>query len=77
MIEGLKQMIFNSMILFKWDCRNEGKGKHDKFDNLWKGSFKIESFRGNNAFLLINLNGEELPGGPVNGRHLKHYFPSE
>jgi len=63
-------------LLLKWDSRNEYKGKHGKFDNLWKGIFKIEAFRGNNAFPLINLNDEELPGELVNGRHLKHYFPS-
>lgn len=66
----------NDLVL-KWDFRNEDKRKHGKFDNLWKGPFKVEAFKGNNAFMLINLNGEELPGGPANGRHIKHYFPSQ
>ena len=24
-------------VVLRWDARNEDKGKHDKFDNLWKG----------------------------------------
>ena len=24
-------------VVLKWDERNEDKGKHGKFDNLWKG----------------------------------------
>jgi len=61
--------------VLKWDSRNEEKGKHGKFDSLWKGPYKIEAFRGNNAFFLKDLTKEALPGGPVNGRLLKHYFP--
>jgi hypothetical protein len=37
----------------------------------------IQAFRGNNAFLLNNSDGKDLPGGPVNGRMLKHYSPPQ
>eukprot|EP00253_Pinus_taeda_P020186 PITA_20186 len=60
-------------VVLKWDARNEEKGKHDKFKNLWKGPFKIAAYRGQNAFLLKEINREECPGGLVNGRLLKQY----
>eukprot|EP00253_Pinus_taeda_P009551 PITA_09551 len=60
-------------IVLRWDARNEDKGKHGKFDNLWKGPYKIAAYRGPNAFLLKETNGEECLGGSVNGRLLKKY----
>ena len=60
-------------VVLKWDARNEEKGKHGKFENLWKGPFKIAAYRGQNAFLLKEMNREYCPGGPVNGRLLKRY----
>eukprot|EP00253_Pinus_taeda_P029340 PITA_29340 len=60
-------------VVLKWDARNEEKGKHGKFENLWKGPFKIAAYRGQNAFLLKEMNGEDCPGGPINGRLLKRY----
>ena len=33
-------------VVLKWDARNEDKGKHGKFKNLWKGPFKIATYRG-------------------------------
>ena len=63
--------------VLKWDSGNEDKGKHGKFDSLWKGPYMIQSFRGNNAFLLNNADGIDLPGGPVNGKMLKHYLPPQ
>ena len=57
-------------VVLKWDARNEDKGKHDKFENLWKGPFKIAAYRGQNAFLL-EMNGEDCSGGSINGRLLK------
>jgi hypothetical protein len=62
-------------LVLRWDSRNEDKGKHGKFDSLWKGPYTIQAFRGNNAFLLANSDGSDLPGGPINGRMLKHYLP--
>eukprot|EP00253_Pinus_taeda_P009015 PITA_09015 len=60
-------------VVLRWDARNEDKGKHGKFDNLLKGPYKIAAYRGSNAFLLKELNGDECPGGLVNGRLLKRY----
>jgi len=60
-------------IVLRWDARNEDKGKHDKFENLWKGPYKIAAYRGQNAFLLKEINGDDYPGGPINGRLLKRY----
>eukprot|EP00253_Pinus_taeda_P031446 PITA_31446 len=58
-------------IVLRCDARNEDKGKHDKFENLWKGPYRIVSYRGQNDFILKEMNGEDCPGGPVNGRLLK------
>lgn len=43
---------FQIEFVLKWDARNEDKGKHGKFENLWKGPFRIATYRGQNAFLL-------------------------
>lgn len=63
--------------VLKWDSRREDKGKHGKFENLWKGPYLIQSVRGHNDLFLKGINGEELFGGPINGRMLKHYFFQE
>ena len=63
--------------VLKWDSRREEKGKHGKFDFLWKGPYVIYGYRGNNAFFIRNLDGTNITGGPVNGRMLKHYYSSE
>eukprot|EP00253_Pinus_taeda_P007437 PITA_07437 len=60
-------------VVLKWDARNEEKGKHSKFENLWKGPFKVAAYQGQNAFLLKEMNGEDCPGGLINGRLLKQY----
>lgn len=60
-------------VLMKWDAMNEDKVKHGKFENLCKGPFKIAGYRGQNAFLLKEINGEDCPGGTINGRLLKQY----
>ena len=61
-------------VVLRWDARNEDKGKHGKFDNLWKGLYNISAYRGQNAFLLTEMDGQDFPRGPVNGRLLKHYY---
>eukprot|EP00253_Pinus_taeda_P012344 PITA_12344 len=61
-------------VVLRWDARNEDKGKHGKFENLWKGPYKIVPYRGQNAFLLKEMDGQDFSGGPVNGRLLKHCF---
>jgi len=63
--------------VLRWDARNEDKGKHGKFDSLWKGPYMIEEFRGNNTFFPNKADGIDLPGRPVNGRMLKHYLPPQ
>ena len=63
--------------VLKWDTRREDKGKHGKFDFLQEGPYIIYGYRGNNAFFFKELNGTDLPGGPVNGQMLKHYFSPE
>jgi len=60
-------------VVLRWDARNEDKRKHGKFDNLWKGAYKIAAYHGQNAFLLKEMNGDDYPGGSVNGRLLKRY----
>eukprot|EP00253_Pinus_taeda_P030508 PITA_30508 len=60
-------------VVQKWDARNEEKGKHDKFENLWKGPFKIVVYQDQNAFLLKEMNEEDFPGRLINGRLLKRY----
>ena len=60
--------------VLKWDSRREEKGKHGKFDFLWKGPYVIYGYKGNNASFLKEFDGSDLPGGPINGRILKHYY---
>ena len=61
-------------LVLKSDFRFEDKGKHGKFDHLWKRPYQIVVYSGNNAYILKEVNGDFLPGGPVNGRFLKTYF---
>eukprot|EP00253_Pinus_taeda_P019184 PITA_19184 len=61
-------------VVLRWGARNEDKGKHGKFDNLWRGPYKIAAYCGPNAFPLKEMNGDECFGGPVNGRLLKRYY---
>ena len=63
--------------VLKWDSRREEKGKHGKFDFLWKGIYVIYGYRVKNALVLKEMDGADLLGGPVNGRMLKHYYSSE
>jgi ribonuclease HI len=61
-------------LVLKWDAARQEKGKHDKFEALWTGPFVITTVQQNNTFVLQNLSGEEVAGGPFNGRFLKTYF---
>ena len=38
--------------VLKWDSRREEKGKHGKFENMWKVRYIIHSARGKNSFFL-------------------------
>ena len=61
-------------VVLHWDARNEDKGKHSKFENLWKGPYTILASRGNHVYLLEEMNGKDYGGGTINGRILKHYL---
>ena len=60
--------------VLRWDSRRAKKGKHGKFDFLWKGPYIIHALQGNNTYFLKILDNSEAEEGPVNGRMLKHYF---
>ena len=70
----IKEVTFqiNDKVL-KWEDTIEEKGKHGKFENLWKGPYQISAFHGNNTYILQEIDGTPYAGGPVNGRFLKHY----
>jgi len=59
--------------VLKWDSRREDKGKHGKFDFLWKGPFIIHASQRNNTYFLKSLDGTKAEDGLANGRMLKHY----
>ena len=60
--------------VLKWDAVRQDKGEHGNFDSLWIGPFVIDQAYENNTFKLLNLEGEEVFDGPVNGWFLKLYF---
>eukprot|EP00253_Pinus_taeda_P021472 PITA_21472 len=60
--------------VLKWDSRREDKGKHGKFDILWKGPFVIQVVQGNNTFFIKSLDESNNDEGSVNGRMLKLYY---
>ena len=60
-------------MVLKWDARYEDKGKHGKFDELWKGPYSICAFAGRNAYFLEDSEGNRVGDGPINGRFLKYY----
>ena len=61
-------------VVLKRDARIEDKAKHGKFDHLWKDPYQIAAYSGNNAYILKEVNGDLLQGGPRNGRFLKPYY---
>jgi hypothetical protein len=61
-------------LVLKWDAPMQDKGKHDKFDALWIGPFKISKVFSNNTYRLQDLEGEEVFNSPVNGHFLKKCF---
>ena len=60
--------------MLKWDARYEDKGKHGKFDELWKGPYSICSFSRRNAYFLKDFEGQRIGTWRVNGGFLKHYL---
>lgn len=61
-------------VLLHWDAQNEEKGKHGKFENLWKGPYRISAFKGKNAYVLEDMDGQSYSRGAINGRLLNHYY---
>jgi len=61
-------------LVLKWDAIYEDKCKHGKFDDLWKGPYKVSSFIRKKSFFLIGLEDVTIELGTVNGRFLKHYL---
>jgi hypothetical protein len=60
-------------LVLKWEARREDTRKHDKFDSIWSGPYRVSASKGENSFSLENLNGD-IMSTPVNGRYLKHYM---
>lgn len=60
-------------LVLKWEARIEEKGKHGKFENIWKGPFIVATFHGNDTYIFQEMDGQPCAAGPVNGRFLKHY----
>ena len=60
--------------MLKWDAIYQDKGKHRKFDELWKGPYSTCSFSGRYAYFLEDFEGQNIGTGPINGRFLKHYL---
>ena len=67
-----KEILPGDLVL-KWDARREDSTKHDKFDHIFYGPFKVSTSEGKISFLLENLDGKIL-NAPINGRYLKHYM---
>lgn len=63
-----------SDLVLKWDAKYEDKGKHGKFNHLWKGPYKIAICQGNNTYMLQDMNDDLMIGGLTNGYFLKHYL---
>jgi len=53
--------------VLRWDSRREDKGKHAKFDFLWRGPFVISAVQENNTYFLKSTDGSTAKEGPVNG----------
>ena len=60
-------------VVLKWEAIIEEKGKHGKFENIWKGPFIVAAYHGKNNNILQDMEGKLCAGGPINGRFLKHY----
>ena len=61
-------------LVLKWDARNEDKGKHGKFDNLWQRPYIISAFSGSNAYFLDDSCGNLVTSGPLNAIFLKPFY---
>ena len=64
------------VLVLKLAAIHEDKGKHGKFDNIWKGPYIVFAHLGKNSFFLTDLQDQTVQIGPANGRFLKHYLSS-
>ena len=39
-------------LVLKWDARIEDKGKHGKFNHLWKDPYQIFAYNGKRSYTL-------------------------
>ena len=60
-------------IVLRWDSIREGKGKHGKLNNLWFVPLAIVEVKGNNTFVLQNIEGI-YSTYTINGIFLKNYI---
>jgi hypothetical protein len=65
--------LFPGDLVLKWEARREDTSKHDKFDSIWSGPYRVLTSKGGNAFSLENLNGDIL-SATVNRQYLKHFM---
>ena len=71
----VKEDDFNiGYLVLRWDSRYEDKDKHGKFDNLWKGPYKVSTFMGKKSFFLTDFEDMTIEIGLVIGKFLKHYL---
>jgi hypothetical protein len=61
-------------LVLKWDAPKKHKGNNNKFEALWIRPFKISKIYPNNTYRLLNLEGDQVFGGPINGDFLKKFF---
>jgi len=61
-------------LVLNWDAPRQDRGKHNKFDSLWIGPFKIYEVFSNDTYKLQDLEGEAVFNGLVNGHFLKKCF---
>jgi hypothetical protein len=61
-------------LVLKWDAPRQDRGKHNKFDALYIGPFKILEIFLNNMYMLQDLEGEEVFNDPINGYFRKKCF---
>eukprot|EP00253_Pinus_taeda_P018245 PITA_18245 len=57
--------------VLRWDARREDKGKHAKFEFMWKGPYIISTVQGNNIYFLKSLDNSMVEEGMINARGRK------
>ena len=60
-------------LVLKWDAKKEDKGKHGNFDNLWIGPIVMHEMKGNNTFILVDIDGDMIEEH-INGKIQKNIY---